>query len=65
MQQKKKIPKFFTKQIIENNGVTNGIQYDFITNYFIIVKKLRNEEHTNTFIFKNKFLKLHGFRYKA
>ena len=65
MQQKRKIPKFFKKKIFHSHGITNSIQYDFITNYFIILKKSCHTTHTNLFIFKNKFLKLHGFRYNA
>lgn len=65
MQQKKRIPKFFKKKIFNLPGQTNTIQYDFITNYFIILKKSLNPTHTNMFIFKNKFLKLHGFKYNS
>lgn len=65
MQQKKKIPTFFKKKIFNSDSRINTIQYDFITNYFIILKKSTHNTHTNLFIFKNKFLKLHGFRYNA
>ncbi len=65
MQQKRKIPKFFKKKIFEVNGVKNTLQYDFITNYFSILKKHSQPSHTNLFILKNKYLKLHGFKYNS
>jgi hypothetical protein len=65
MQQKKKIPEFLRKKIFEVGGLKNVLQYDFITNYFVILKSYRNSMHTNLFIFKNKYLKLHGFKYNS
>lgn len=65
MQQKKRIPKYLKKKIFEITGITNCIQYDFITNYFAILKQHRQLTHTDLFIFKNKYLKLHGFRYNS
>jgi hypothetical protein len=65
MQQKKKTPKYFKKIIFNVDGVTNCIQYDFITNYFSILKDHRKTLNNNLFIFKNKYLKLHGFKYNS
>ena len=65
MQQKKKVPKFLKKKIFNVNGVVNSLQYDFITNYFAILKSFKMPTHTNLFIFKNKYLKLHGFKYSS
>ncbi len=65
MQQKKNIPTFFKKKIFNLQGSSNCIQYDFLKNYFIVLKQYSNENHTNLFIFKNKFLKLHGFKYNS
>ena len=65
MNRKKKIPKFFKKQTVINKQVDNCIQYDFITNYFFIVKNKHNSICNESVIFDNKLLKLHDFRYKA
>jgi hypothetical protein len=65
MQQKKKTPKFLKKKFFEAKGLLNTLQYDFITNYFAILKFYKSNTHTNLFIFKNKYLKLHGFKYKS
>ena len=65
MQQKKKVPKFLKKKIFNINGIVNSLQYDFITNYFAILKSFKTPTHTNLFIFKNKYLKLHGFKYSS
>jgi hypothetical protein len=65
MQQKRKIPKYLKKIVFNIGGISNYIQYDFITNYFSILKEHRQPKHTNLFIFKNKFLKLHGFKYNS
>jgi hypothetical protein len=65
MQQKKKIPKYLKRIVFNVEGISNCIQYDFITNYFAILKDYRETTHNNLFIFKNKFLKLHGFKYNS
>ena len=65
MQQKKKTPKFLKKKIFEAKGLLNSLQYDFITNYFTVFKFYQSINHTNLFIVKNKYLKLHGFKYKS
>ncbi len=65
MQQKKKIPKFFKKKHFNVMGSENCIQYDFITNYFVILKQYKQQTHTDLFLFKNKYLKLHGFKYNS
>lgn len=65
MQQKKKTPKFLKKKIFEAKGLLNSLQYDFITNYFAVLKSYGSSNHSNLFIFKNKYLKLHGFKYKS
>lgn len=65
MQQKRKIPKFLQKKQLEFSGVENCIQYDFLTNYFCIIKQYNEEIFTNDFVYKNKYLKLHGFKYKS
>ena len=64
MQKKKKIPNFIKKKEFKNLNIKNNIQYDFITNYYIILKNKINTNDNANFIFKNKFLKLHDFRYK-
>ena len=64
MQKKKKIPNFIKKKEFKNLKIKNNIQYDFISNYYIILKNKINVTDTSNFIFKNKFLKLHDFRYK-
>lgn len=65
MEKKKKTPKFFSKQVYWNNKIFNSIQYDFITNYFIVyTAKNQNKFLSIEKIIKNnKFLKLHNFRY--
>lgn len=65
MQRKVKLPKYLKNKHFTVNGITNVIQYDFITNYFIILKSFSKIDHTNLFIFKNKFIKLHGFKYNS
>lgn len=65
MQQKKKIPKFVKKKIYWNNKLKNNIHYDYITNYFVILKNSIVKAFTQDIIFKNKLLKLHDFRYKS
>lgn len=65
MQRKVKLPKYLKTKNFVVNGVTNTIQYDFITNYFIVLKSFNKFEHNDCFIFKNKFLKLHGFKYNS
>ena len=62
---KKKIPKFFSKQIYKIENFKNIIQYDYITNYFCILKEKKTYTNINDYIFSNKLLKLHNFRYKA
>lgn len=65
MEFKKKIPKFFLKQIYTVSGLLNKIHYDFLTNYFCIIKKQKLLTLTNQVIYNNKLLKLHDFRYKS
>lgn len=65
MQQKVKLPKYLKKKNFNIEGITNIIQYDFITNYFIILKSFNKFNHTDFYIFKNKYLKLHGFKYNS
>lgn len=65
MEFKKKIPKFFSKQIYTSNGILNKIHYDFLTNYFCILKKNKLLTTTHDVIYNNKLLKLHDFRYKS
>lgn len=65
MEKKKKTPKFFSKQVYWNNKIFNNIQYDFITNYFVVYNNnIENKFLSVEKIIKNnKFLKLHNFRY--
>lgn len=65
MQQKIKLPKYLRKKNFNIEGITNTIQYDFITNYFIILKSFSKFNHTDFYIFKNKYIKLHGFKYNS
>lgn len=65
MQQKRNIPKFLKKKQLNFNGIENCIQYDFLTNYFCIIKQFNQNTFNNDFIFKNKYLKLHGFKYNS
>ena len=65
MQQKKNFPKFLKKKSYWNESTNNNIQYDFLTNYFIILKKYNFTLNNQSIIFKNKFLKLNNFRYKS
>lgn len=62
---KKKTPKFFIKQTYKIKNLKNIIQYDYITNYFCILREKKNYITLNDYIFSNKLLKLHNFRYKA
>ena len=64
MMHKKQIPPFFLKQTYYDSANTNNIQYDYLTNYFCILKK-KNTIIWNDYIYNNKLLKLHDFRYKA
>ena len=65
MQKKKNLPNFIKKKEFKIKNIKNNIQYDFITNYYVILKNTLNTSNSANFIFKNKFLKLHDFRYKA
>lgn len=65
MQQKRNFPKFLKKKIFWNSQIKNNIQYDFITNYFVILKNVNFISNNQEIIFKNRLLKLQGFRYKA
>ena len=65
MQQKRNFPKFLKKKTFWNNQIKNNIQYDFITNYFVILKNVNFISNNQEIIFKNRLLKLQGFRYKA
>ena len=65
MQQKKNFPKFLKKKTYWNDSVDNSIQYDFLTNYFIILKKYNFITTSKSIIFKNRVLKLNNFRYKS
>lgn len=65
MKSKQNIPPFFAKQIYHNKHASNGVQYDFLTNYFCILKKKKMFTPLNGPIGSNKLLKLHDFRYKA
>jgi len=64
MQKKKNLPHFIKKKQFKKINLKNNIQYDFLTNYYVILKHNNNITNSN-FIFKNLFLKLHDFRYKA
>jgi len=65
MKQKKKIPSFFSKQIYSANNVLNMIQFDYVTNYFCVLKPNTNTTILNKVISTNRLLKLHDFRYKS
>jgi hypothetical protein len=65
MQQKRKIPKFVKKKVYWNNKLKNSIHYDYITNYFVVLKTPVIKTFTQDVIFRNKLLKLHDFRYKS
>lgn len=65
MQQKKNFPKFLKKKTFWNNQIKSNIQYDFITNYFVILKNVNFVSNNQQIIVKNKLLKLNGYRYKA
>ena len=65
MQRKIKLPKYLKKKNFNIEGITNSIQFDFITNYFIVLKSFFQFNHTNCCIIKNKYIKLHGFKYKS
>jgi len=65
MEKKKKIPNFVKKKTFFIDNIQNNIQYDFLTNYYVVLKTLQNYSNESNFIMKNKFLKLHDFRYKA
>lgn len=65
MQQKKKTPKFLMKKQFSIESLNNCIQFDFITNYFIIIKNYNETYFNELFIFKNMYLKLHDFKYKS
>jgi hypothetical protein len=59
------MPKFFLKNIVNLKSITNNIQLDYYTNYFVILKNNKAFINTDDFILKNKYLKLHKFRYKS
>jgi hypothetical protein len=65
MELKKKTPKFFSYQLFNFNKVNSAIQYDFITNYFSVLKDCISFESINEYIFNNKLLKMHNFRFKS
>ena len=64
MKKKKNIPSVLSKHIVFNKSTFSTIQYDFITNYFSVIK-LKQDIILNEFIHTNKLLKLHNFRYKS
>jgi len=65
MDKKKKNPNFLKKKSFFNNTLNNHIQYDFLTNYFIIFKKKNFLINLDSLIYKNKFLKLNNYKYKS
>lgn len=65
MEIKKNTPKFFDKQIFIFKKIKNAIQYDFLTNYFCVIKHCEAYEKLHDYIFNNKMLKMHNFRYKC
>ena len=65
METKKKTPKFFSRQTVNFKNINNAIQYDFITNYFCVIKASKVYEKTDDYISNNKLLKMHKFRFKS
>ena len=65
MQKKKNIPNVFAKQVLQNKNKLHYIQFDFITNYFSILKKNIYTLCETEALKQNKLIKLHDFRYKA
>lgn len=66
MRKKKKLPKFFFKQKLYSRSITSSIQYDFRTNYFVILKnKTINFLNKNDLAYNSKMLKLNNIRYKV
>jgi len=65
MEIKKNTPKFFAKQIFIFKKIKNAIQFDFLTNYFCVIKECEAYEKIHDYIFNNKLLKMHNFRYKC
>jgi hypothetical protein len=62
---KKKVPKYFLKQIYKIEAIKSYIQYDYLTNYFCVLKESNGHYKINSFISENKMLKLHNLRYRA
>jgi hypothetical protein len=65
MERKKTTPIFLKKKSFLNNTFNKNIQYDFLTNYFIIFKTNNYIITDQELIFKNKFLKLNNYKYKS
>jgi hypothetical protein len=65
MEKKKKTPIFLKKKSFLNNTLNKNIQYDFLTNYFIIFTTSNYIVNNQELIFKNKFLKLNNYKYKS
>ena len=66
MQQKKKLPKVLKKKTFYNDDYNQHIYFDFLTNYFFFfsIKHDCSNSYLDYFN-RNKFLKLHDFRYRA
>lgn len=65
MELKRKTPKFFSYQLFNFNKTNSAIQYDFVTNYFCVIKNCISFEAINEYILNNKLLKMHNFRFKS
>jgi len=66
MKQKKKLPKILKKKTLYNYDYSQYIYFDFLTNYFFFfsIKHHYSNSYLDYFN-RNKFLKLHDFRYRA
>ena len=66
MKQKKKLPKILKKKTLSNEESCRNVHFDFLTNYFFLFSIKNNYSSSYLDYFnRNKFLKLHDFRYKA
>ena len=66
MKQKKKLPKILKKKALCSDDYNQSIYFDFLTNYFFLFSVRCGYSRSYLDYFnRNKYLKLHDFRYKA
>lgn len=65
MSTKKNTPKYFYQQTACSHKTLNSIHYDYLTNYFCVIKQVSSQKSLFDIANRNNMLKLHNIRYKA